>query len=537
MKKQKADEIITEYLPKIFGFAVKKSFYYDEAEELAAEITAEVYRSLLESGEIYNIEGYIWRISEHVYAKYVSRRKKQAGVSLDGLELPDETEFYDDEAEEEIALLRREIGFLTKKRCEIVYAFYYENKTILKISSETGIPEGTVKWHLNKAKNDLKEGYIMERKIGNLGLYPVEALEIAHHGGVGDNGGPEYYLGDKLNLNIVYSTYFTPKTKAEIAEELGMTLVFIEDRIDYLEANGFLVKTAGDKYTTYVRFTPRTYSKENMEKILKKRKEAAEMLVREYVPKVREAIADVQDIYIPDGDRELLEATAIYYAVANKCTIKSGIRGLEKYSFRTTDGGNHSVTVNIKAVCIDPDYKMSIPSDYWACGSMNRWSDKYPVFAWSTDNKFTARTGTWKENLVSDYDALYEYMTGAIEENEANAEKFDRLHDRGLIWDGKVNAIVVKGERRDFFGKLPALDEKTKSLFAEFALETAMAMAKEYPVHMQDLVVADFVEHFIGNTVAIMVLDILYENRTFRPLGKKEQYAINRIVFSDVLPC
>ena len=168
---------------------------------------------------------------------------------------------------------------------------------------------------------------------------------------------------------------------------------------------------------------------------------------------------------------------------------------------------------------------------------MTRWSDKYPVFAWSTDNKFTARTGTWKENLVSDYDALYEYMTGAIEENEANAEKFDRLHDRGLIWDGKVNAIVVKGERRDFFGKLPALDEKTKSLFAEFALETAMAMAKEYPVHMQDLVVADFVEHFIGNTVAIMVLDILYENGTFRPLGKKEQYAINRIVFSDVLPC
>ena len=128
MKKQKADEIITEYLPKIFGFAVKKSFYYDEAEELAAEITAEVYRSLLESGEIYNIEGYIWRISEHVYAKYVSRRKKQAGVSLDGLELPDETEFYDDEAEEEIALLRREIGFLTKKRREIVYAFIMRTK-------------------------------------------------------------------------------------------------------------------------------------------------------------------------------------------------------------------------------------------------------------------------------------------------------------------------------------------------------------------------------------------------------------------------
>ena len=93
MIKQKADSIITEYLQKIYGFAVKKSFYYDEAEDLASEIVEEVYRSLLSSDEIYNIEGYIWRISEHVYAKYVSQKKKHEGFSLDGLEIPDETEF------------------------------------------------------------------------------------------------------------------------------------------------------------------------------------------------------------------------------------------------------------------------------------------------------------------------------------------------------------------------------------------------------------------------------------------------------------
>lgn len=536
MEKQKADAIITEYLPKIFGFAVKKSFYYDEAEELAADITAEVYRSLLEMKEIYNIEGYVWRISEHVYAKYVSRKKKHEGVSIDDLDLPDETEFYDGEAEEEISLLRREIGFLTKKRRAIIYAFYYQNKTIQTISGEMGIPEGTVKWHLNKAKNDLKEGYHMKRMIGKLGLDPVEAVEIGHRGSSGEKGGPGYYLDDKLNLNIIYSVYFTPRTKAEIAEELGMTLVFIEDRIDYLEANGFLVKTAGDKYTTYVCFNPRTYSQENTEKIIKKQMEIAETLVCDYVPKVREAIADVKDIYLPDGNRELFEASVIYYAIANKCTIESGIRGLEKYSFRTMDGGKYAVTVDVKSACIDPDYKPSVPLNYWACGSMSRWSDKYPITAWSTDNKFTARQGTWKENLVSDYDALYEYMTDAIEENEANEEKFDRLYRRGLILGGKVNAIVVKSEQRTFFANLPSLDEKTKSLFANFALEHAMASAKSYPIQMQDLVVANFIEKFIGNNVAIMVLDILYGNGTFKPLGDKEKFAINRIVFTDVLP-
>lgn len=83
MEKQKADVIITEYLQKIYGFAYKKSFSYDETEELAAEMTAEVYRALRIRDEIYNLEGYVWRICEHTYAKYVSSVKKHEGVSID----------------------------------------------------------------------------------------------------------------------------------------------------------------------------------------------------------------------------------------------------------------------------------------------------------------------------------------------------------------------------------------------------------------------------------------------------------------------
>lgn len=32
MDRQKADEVITEYLPKIYGFSIKNSFNYAEAE-------------------------------------------------------------------------------------------------------------------------------------------------------------------------------------------------------------------------------------------------------------------------------------------------------------------------------------------------------------------------------------------------------------------------------------------------------------------------------------------------------------------------
>ena len=53
---------------------------------------------------------------------------------------------------------------------------------------------------------------------------------------------------------------------------------------------------------------------------------------------------------------------------------------------------------------------------------------------------------------------------------------------------------------------------------------------------MQDLVVAEHAAGFIGNRVAVMVLDILYGNGTLKPLTEEEKIAANLLVFSDILP-
>ena len=141
MEKQKADQIIMEYMQKLYGFAIKKAYSYEEAQELCAEITCEVYSSLLKAKEIINVEGYIWRISEHTYSKYVSVKKKHEGISIDETEIP----FYDDyafeESDGEIERLRRGIAFLTEKRRRIVFCFYYENKPISVIAKEMDLPE------------------------------------------------------------------------------------------------------------------------------------------------------------------------------------------------------------------------------------------------------------------------------------------------------------------------------------------------------------------------------------------------------------
>ena len=538
MDKRKADEIITQYLQKIYGFAVKKSFSFDEAEDLCSDIVQEVYLSLLKAGDIANIDGYIWRISSYTYSKYVSRKKKQEGVSIDNVILPYYEDYSLEDPDEDLFRLRREVAFLTKTRRQIVYLFYYENHSVSHISKTLAIPEGTVKWHLNKARNELKENFTMERKIGTLGISPYIPTSFGHNGNPGSNSGPEFYLGDKLNCNIVYSVYFEPRSTDEIAEELGVTPVYIEDKVAFLEENGFLIKQPNGKYTTYVQFDPTTYSLELEDRKTLLRQELAQTLAREYAPKIIESVKDITELYVPTGNRQLFEAAAIFYGVANKCYINTG-KDLGKYFIKTTAGGNFAAHVNCNSQPSDPDYKPKTDwSKYWSCGNMTRWSDKYPaVYSWSIDTRLSSRKGGWVNNTTEDYEYVYELLNGTLDQNEANAEKFSRLKEREFITDdGEVNIMLVKGKYSDVFDKIPPLEECYKEKIVSFALEYAAMIGKQYPPQMQDLITAYEVGGFIGNTVAVMVMDILYSDGTFAPLTDKERVTSNLLMFTDVLP-
>ena len=541
MDKKKADEIICKYLQKIYGFAIKKAFYYDEAEEISSEIVMEVYSTLLKSDEIYNLDGYVWRICNHVYAKFVSRKKKLEGISIDGFEIPYEEDFLSDDAEEELRLLQREIAFLSKVRRDIIYSFYFEDRSIADISKTTGIPEGTVKWHLNKARGEMKKGFYMERKVGKLGIHPIEAVGFGHGGWVGNNLGHEHYLRDKLNLNIVYSVYENPLTKEEIAQELGVTPVFIEDRITELEEDGMITRLAGDRYTTYLCFNPEKYSGELRDKVFEKQRQAAEILVKEYIPLVRKAVSEMKDVYIPGENRELFEAAAITYAITSKCSV-TPMKDLSKYRIKTKDGGDFIGYVVIPSSPIEKDYKQIYdPENYVACGGMFRVSSKYKdVGSWSMDSRYTSREGWWMNNNTEDYEYLYELITGAISDTPANEEKFKRLRKRKFITDdNKINVMVLKckncGED-GFYDKIPDLPDELKRRFTDIAMESALACADEYPEQMRDLIVCERSSGFISNTVAVMVLDILYGNGMFMPLTENEKITSGLIMFSDTLP-
>ena len=53
---------------------------------------------------------------------------------------------------------------------------------------------------------------------------------------------------------------------------------------------------------------------------------------------------------------------------------------------------------------------------------------------------------------------------------------------------------------------------------------------------MRDLVIAWNAGGFVSNTVAVMVMDILYSNGTFRELTENEKVTSDLLMFCDVLP-
>lgn len=108
---------------------------------MASDIAQEVYLSLLKAEDIANIEGYIWRISSYTYSKYVSRKKKAEGVSLDNVILPYYEDYSLEDPDEDLFRLRREVAFLTKTRRQIVYLFYYENQSVSHISKNLPFPK------------------------------------------------------------------------------------------------------------------------------------------------------------------------------------------------------------------------------------------------------------------------------------------------------------------------------------------------------------------------------------------------------------
>lgn len=253
MEKKEADKIIGGYVKKLFGFARSRLNSIDEAEELSARTVCEVYKSLLNSEEITNLDGYVYRIASNMYARYIDREKRYR--SVDGIErFTDESDLLQNLINrEEYGVLRREITYLSETQRNVILLYYFHDLKIREIAETMKISENTVKWHLTTSRKELKSGMEKTRAVGTLGIEPIRFCDMGHSGSPGSKGDTANFLAKSLTQNIAYAAYHQPRTVNEIAEELGINPIFVKDEVDILETYGFMDRLSGDKLRTNIR--------------------------------------------------------------------------------------------------------------------------------------------------------------------------------------------------------------------------------------------------------------------------------------------
>jgi len=245
-----SESLISEYAKKIYGFAYSKTRDTFEADDLSQEIVLALCGIAFPEKQIDNMDAYIYKICRYTWSKYL-RKNKPHRESLCGNECID---FVEDDcsvendfiAAELCDKLRREIMYLGKIRREAIILFYYDGKSGEEISAFLGIPAATVRWHLHKAKNELKERFEL---TGNDNIYRPVRLSVGHYGW--ENNDIMHELkSDTLMQNICCVCFGTALAIEEISRTLGVAAVYLEDKLDKLCSMEYMTKSEKGKYRT-----------------------------------------------------------------------------------------------------------------------------------------------------------------------------------------------------------------------------------------------------------------------------------------------
>ncbi|MBQ3847876.1 MAG: RNA polymerase sigma factor, partial [Clostridia bacterium] len=249
MDRKDAERVIEQMTRPVFAFALKRCKTTEDAEDLSQEILLRAYRSLIARDDVEDPEKFTWTVAHNALANYYrDYRGGYVGVMIDDFAetLGVWDEYFKEDDGAAIDRMRREIAYLSKLQRRIVIAYYYEGKKQQEIANELGIPLGTVKWHLFEAKRELKKGMEKMRDTSELKFNPIkfDTVGLNGHAGTGAKNTKDYFR-TTLTQNICYCVRNNAKTVEEIADALGVSPVYVEGEVEYLEEMCFLKKQNG----------------------------------------------------------------------------------------------------------------------------------------------------------------------------------------------------------------------------------------------------------------------------------------------------
>jgi len=240
------------HLRRIYYFALKKTGNPSEAEELAARINLAIIDRLAHGDEPKNFTAWVNAIARNVWSRqareYVSRRETTLNADISEVDIASEQSVEQlAEASETLAIMRRELAFLSREYREITVAYYIDDRRLSDIAAELKIPLGSAKRKLFESRKLLREGMKMSREFGPKSYRP-ENVRFTYAASR-EGWPPEDVVKRKIPKNLLLEASENPSTAEELAIALGIALPYLEEEIELLVKSD-LLKKVGNKYTT-----------------------------------------------------------------------------------------------------------------------------------------------------------------------------------------------------------------------------------------------------------------------------------------------
>ncbi len=288
-----------DLLDKLFGFCYARTNDSYEAEELCSDIVYALVKTAHGDGEIENIYPFVWKIARNVYADYSNNRRKQAEIASkcdsEEILLSSVAEDYPDDTSELLTFVYRRMAFLTKAYRETMIMFYLDGLSIAKIAAKQGISEVAVRQRLFSARQKIKSEV---EKMSETYNKPVALDKINYvFCGTGSPawGDPSDVCNRTLSKHIVWLCHKKPMSASEIAEELDIPTLYVEEELEVLR------KGKNGKYGLLRRLDSGKYAI-NIVLLDKDVFEKANEIYMENLPKICETISD----YIEEHKAEYL---------------------------------------------------------------------------------------------------------------------------------------------------------------------------------------------------------------------------------------
>ena len=243
------------YMEKLFYFCLKKTGKNTEAEDLSQDIALHILSALNKGTVPTNFSAWVWQIARNRYCVWAKdkhdRTEAVTGADIGDYEIEDESENVVEGIihSEQMALLRRELAFIKSDYRHIIVAYYIENLRVRDIAKSLALSESTVKQRLHRARMILKEGIDMAREFGVRSYKPEQITFTNYCSAFGSKGQPWSVLSHALYKNIFLEAYGNPSTAQDLSLALGVALPYMEDELEFLTKETFLVKNE-NKYET-----------------------------------------------------------------------------------------------------------------------------------------------------------------------------------------------------------------------------------------------------------------------------------------------